>query len=174
MSNGKYWPYGPGIHFVFALLCSFITPIFAHSAQVTITWASNDPEPEGYHVYQRTVGQQCDYSQPIWTGPTSSSLIDHLDEHTGYYFVVRAFKGAMENDNSREVHVVLNSSSESDENESSETDESTAKDDSIDDPDSAADDDLNEEGDSPTTTKMAPTPATSAILQIISLLLLND
>ena len=88
------------------LIIALFIPILTHAAQVTVSWDSNDPVPDGYLVYHRTEGQAYDYSQPCWTGYGTSGTIDGLEENTTYYFVVRAFVGVQKSDDSDEVKFI--------------------------------------------------------------------
>jgi hypothetical protein len=52
--------------------------------------------PEGYRVYQRTEGRSLCYTQPVWTGPTTTTgTVYNLDHDITYYFVVRAITETM-------------------------------------------------------------------------------
>lgn len=73
------------------------------AAGVTLQWDPNDPIPDGYRLYQRQSGFSYDYSAPVWTGTTTTSLIEGLTPGVTYYFVVRAFEGGDESGDSNEV-----------------------------------------------------------------------
>ena len=93
------------------LIVALLIPIFSHAAQVTLAWDANDPAPDGYLIYHRTESQAYDYSQPCWTGYGTTGTVDGLEEHTTHYFVVRAFMGVQESDDSNEVKFINGASS---------------------------------------------------------------
>jgi len=80
------------------------------TAEVTISWAPNDPTPEGYRIFQRAEGEAYDYSQPCWTGSDTQGTVYNLDWDTTYYFVVRAYEGDLESADSEEVSYSTTSS----------------------------------------------------------------
>lgn len=82
------------------------TYLVPQTAGVTLAWDPNDPPPEGYRIYQRTEGQPFNYSQPSWTGPDTSGTAYNLEWDTTYYFIVRAYVGALESADSEEVSFV--------------------------------------------------------------------
>jgi hypothetical protein len=88
---------------------SLTLPSMAGAAKVTLAWDGNDPTAEGYHMFRRIAGQAYDYNTPVWTGTTTTCIIDQLAEGT-YYFVARAFKGTNQSADSNEVEfkVVVN------------------------------------------------------------------
>jgi chitinase len=73
------------------------------SASVNIQWEANDPSPEGYRVFVRERGQDYDYTQPDWEGPATAGMVVNLYRETDYCFVVRAFDGSLEGEDSDEV-----------------------------------------------------------------------
>lgn len=75
----------------------------AYSANVTLRWDANDPTPEGYRVYARVSGQSYNYDTPIWENNLTDCTLTGLVDGTTYYFVVRAFDGALESTDSEEV-----------------------------------------------------------------------
>lgn len=79
------------------------TYIVPQTSEVALGWNPNDPVPEGYRVYQRTEGQSFDYTQPVWTGPSTTGTVYNLDHDITYYFVVRAYNGDNESADSNEV-----------------------------------------------------------------------
>lgn len=89
---------------LFVFLFISFTCQAAMAASVAIKWDPNDPAPDGYRVFVRAFGQAHDYSQPTWEGSATACTIDHLEDYTDYYFVVRAFTGALESADSAEVH----------------------------------------------------------------------
>ena len=91
------------------IISILLTQTIAQAAQVTIAWDPNDPAPDGYRVYARAEGQNYDYTSPVWPqsgdDPTQTTCtIDDLVEGTSYYFVVRAYVGTAESDDSNEVN----------------------------------------------------------------------
>jgi hypothetical protein len=72
-------------------------------AEAKVIWDHNDPLPEGYRIYCRTEGKSYNYSQPCWTGTENSGQVYNLDWETKHYFVVKAFDGDLESDDSVEV-----------------------------------------------------------------------
>lgn len=90
-----------------ALHCIFLAlPLAVSAAQVTLQWDANDPQPEGYRLYQREVGQPYDYSSPAWSGTATSATLSDLVEGATYYYVVRAYDGNNESGDSNEVQYV--------------------------------------------------------------------
>lgn len=73
------------------------------TTQATLAWDPNDPTPDGYRIYQRTEGQAYDYTAPVWTGSGTTGTVYNLEYDTTYYFVVRAYVGELESDDSNEV-----------------------------------------------------------------------
>jgi hypothetical protein len=72
----------------------------------SISWDPNTPKPDGYHIYQRKKGESFNYAKPCWTGPGSTGRVYNLEYDTVYYFVVRAYNGALESVDSKEVSFV--------------------------------------------------------------------
>ncbi len=87
----------------------------AGAAQVTLTWDANETPPEGYRLYQRQEGEQ-NFTQ-VWSGPETIHTIDGLIEETTYFFIVRAFEGALESDNSNLLEYTPSASSASDDSD---------------------------------------------------------
>ncbi|BBO88643.1 fibronectin type III domain-containing protein [Desulfosarcina ovata] len=85
------------------LTALFCLVTVAHSANVTLAWDANDPEPEGYRVFAREEGQSYDYQYPLWEGDETTCTLAGLVEGITYYFVVRAFEGTLESADSEEV-----------------------------------------------------------------------
>ena len=87
------------------LILSFLilTPTLSLSAEVKMKWDANKPTPAGYRIYQRIHGQTYNYKNPVWTGSKTTATIDKLKDSAQYYFVVRAFKGAIESADSNEI-----------------------------------------------------------------------
>lgn len=83
-----------------ALLLSAAT---AAATDVSLRWDPNDPSPEGYRVFTRKNGEVYDYSRWDWQGTSSACTIGNLEAQTEYHFVVRAFRGGLESDDSIEV-----------------------------------------------------------------------
>ena len=78
-------------------------PLIVSAAQVTLQWDSNDPEPDGYRLYQRQSGQAYNYATANWTGTDAACTVSDLQDGVTYYFVVRAFVGTDESGDSNEV-----------------------------------------------------------------------
>jgi len=76
----------------------------ASAAQLSLSWDANDPVPEGYKLFSRLDNGQYDYTNPIWQGAEISTPAIAGPEigHT-MHFVVRAFDGADESEDSNEV-----------------------------------------------------------------------
>ena len=72
---------------------------------VTLIWDPNDPTPEGYRLFARVNGYQYNYSEPIWTG-TSTTVKVRVPDKVLVYFVVRAYKGSDESGDSNEVKYI--------------------------------------------------------------------
>jgi hypothetical protein len=91
--------------FVFMCALFVLIPCLhqANAAQATLAWDANEPAPDGYRLFQRTEGQSYDYSAPVWSGTTTSAVVDSLTDGTDYYFVVRAYQGSDESGDSNEV-----------------------------------------------------------------------
>ncbi len=98
-------------------------PGFSQASQLTLAWDPNDPSPEGYAIYHRTVDQSYDYGQPIWTGIEATATVGNLEENIWHYFVVRAFEGELESADSEEVNTFLTASQDSDNDGLSDDDE---------------------------------------------------
>ncbi len=91
------------VHFASSISFSADTYTVPQTAAATLAWDPNEPFPDGYCIYQRTEGQSYDYSQPCWTGSGTSGTVYNIDWDTTYYFVVRAYDGALESKDSEEV-----------------------------------------------------------------------
>jgi chitinase len=83
-------------------------PMHAMASQVTLTWDVKNQTQDGFRVFKRTESQAFDYSKPAWPTDgldhtqTSCTLTD-LAEGVRYYFVVRAYAGNNQSDDSNEV-----------------------------------------------------------------------
>jgi chitinase len=90
---------------VFFMAVAFVfVAVSVHAGQVTLQWDANDPAPEGYKIFVREDGQlNYDYSAPAWSGPETTATLE-LSEGVLYYFVVRAFEGVLQSENSEEVN----------------------------------------------------------------------
>ncbi|WP_319408133.1 fibronectin type III domain-containing protein [uncultured Desulfosarcina sp.] len=84
----------------------FFTTISAMAASVSLRWDPNDPAPQGYRVFARKIDQAYDYSRPDWEGASTSCTVDTLDGQAEYYFVVRAYEGGLESNDSTEAHYI--------------------------------------------------------------------
>lgn len=88
------------------LVISF--PMGAPASEVTLAWDVKNQTPDGFRVFQRAEGQTYDYANPAW--PTdgrdhiqTSCTIANLADGAKYYFVVRAYAGHNQSDDSNEV-----------------------------------------------------------------------
>ena len=71
-----------------------------------VSWEPNVSKPEGYRIYQRKKGESFNYAKPCWTGPGTTGRVYNLEYDTVYYFVVRAYNGALESVDSSEVSFI--------------------------------------------------------------------
>ncbi len=94
------------VHFSASRCFSADTYAVPQTAEAKLAWDPNDPSPDGYRIYQREEGQSYDYSRPSWTGSGTSGTAYNLKRGATYYFVVRAFVGAVESVDSEEVSFV--------------------------------------------------------------------
>lgn len=85
--------------FIIALL--ILLSCSKDSIDVLISWDPNDGTPEGYRVYVRKEGETYNYASPNWTGSETSCVISVKKGETNY-FVVRAFYGETESNDSDE------------------------------------------------------------------------
>lgn len=85
------------------LITFFVLSARAWAADVGLTWDAIEPPVDGYRLYQRTEGEQYDYSNPVWQGPETKALIQNLSPATQYYFVVRAYLADDASGDSNEV-----------------------------------------------------------------------
>lgn len=82
-----------------------VFPMVVSAAQVTLHWDPNGTTPDGYNLYQCLDGQSYDYTQPVNTSAitgTTFTVIELIEGQT-YRFVVRAFVGDDESDDSNEA-----------------------------------------------------------------------
>ncbi len=91
----------------------FLSPNFSQAAQVSLAWDSVSPAPDNYTLYYRTGTQSYDYSQPVWKGSQTNTLISNLEENKQLCFVVRANVGNLESNNSNEICTVLSDTTDS-------------------------------------------------------------
>jgi hypothetical protein len=68
----------------------------------TLKWTPNGPQPEGYRLFRRFAGEVYDYSAPVYQGPKLRFVAECPADKTCFW-VVRAYKGAKESENSNEV-----------------------------------------------------------------------
>jgi hypothetical protein len=77
----------------------------ALAGDVSLRWDENDPIPEGYRVFVREISHAVyDYDFPAWEGQETECVIDRLEEGVSYAFIVRAFDGELESEDSDEVY----------------------------------------------------------------------
>jgi hypothetical protein len=91
---------------VVALICLAMCLSFAaftRAADVTLAWDANDPAPEGYRIFTRTIDGAYDYDSPAWEGSETTGTVTKLVEGQQYAFVVRAYDGDLESADSDEV-----------------------------------------------------------------------
>ena len=91
---------------ILVLLTILLTTTAAVAASVTLRWDPVDSAPEGYRLFARKSTQAFNYSQPDWEGTAVTGIINHLDDQTEYFFVVRAYDGSLMSSDSNEVHYV--------------------------------------------------------------------
>jgi hypothetical protein len=92
----------------FGIVCLFnlLTMTFAIAASVKISWAPNNPAPEGYRVFARKSNHHFDYTTPVWEGSDTACTVNGLDDNTEYFFVIQPFHGEVKGDCSSEIHYV--------------------------------------------------------------------
>ena len=73
----------------------------------TLAWDPPAETPDGYRVYARQQGNDYDYSAPAWEGTSNSVTLTNLPVGSTWYFVVRAFVGEYESNDSNEVHITV-------------------------------------------------------------------
>ena len=73
----------------------------------TLAWDPPAETPDGYRVYARQQGNDYDYSAPAWEGTSNSVTLTNLPVGSTWYFVVRAFVGEYESNDSNEVHMTV-------------------------------------------------------------------
>jgi hypothetical protein len=77
--------------FTFALVL-LGSPQPSYGVDVTLSWGANSEEDlAGYRVFDRLQGEPYNYNDPAWEGTDTTCTIYNLDDHSTYYFVVRAF-----------------------------------------------------------------------------------
>jgi hypothetical protein len=86
-----------------ALIFTFLVPVTASPADVTLAWDGNSGPVEGYRIYGREYSESYNYDNPEWEGPDTTCTISGLLEGVAYYFVARAFNEFGESNNSNEV-----------------------------------------------------------------------
>lgn len=87
------------------ILTSFLITTTSMASSVGLRWDANDPTPEGYRVFIRETNQAIyDYDFPVWEGEEIECVIDRLEVGVNYAFVVRAFEGELESEDSDEVY----------------------------------------------------------------------
>ncbi|MBR9981903.1 MAG: fibronectin type III domain-containing protein [Desulfatitalea sp.] len=87
-----------------AFLLVLALPALLWAADITLAWDANEPAPEGYRVYQRIAPQPYHFNQPpAWEGSGTTCTIRNLQPGMQYHFVVRAYTGTLESNNSNEV-----------------------------------------------------------------------
>jgi hypothetical protein len=86
----------------------FTPPCVSLAAQVSLAWHPNDDPGNGYRVYQRAAGEAYNYHAPVCSNEANANdnntcTIDGLEYDRTYYFVVRAYEGNVESEDSNEV-----------------------------------------------------------------------
>lgn len=81
----------------------FMSPGLVRAAQVTLSWETDNSAPEGYRLFQRMDGDRYDYTKPVWTGSDTTCTISNIPNDTTCFFVIRAYEGSVESDDSNEV-----------------------------------------------------------------------
>lgn len=85
-----------------------------YAEDVTLAWDANESQPDGYRVYVRAEDESYDYTMPAWTGIDTTTTLNNLTDGTTYYFVVRAYIGSIESDNSNELTYTAGNNGEDD------------------------------------------------------------
>lgn len=99
------------IFFCFILL-GLPTKLIAE-CQVTLEWAPNGADPEGYRLYERQSDEAYDDNHYYDVGKESSCTVHSMEENKTYNFVVRAYSGAEESEDSNEATYLCTASSAS-------------------------------------------------------------
>lgn len=108
--------------FIIIFITAFIafSISFAWAGQVKLQWDPNDPAPEGYRVFTRVENTLYDYTKPqpvleFADGnilhPTALVTVDLPGlpmKAVKYYFIVRAYDGDLESEDSEEVFWTIN------------------------------------------------------------------
>jgi len=81
---------------LFFIPCFFILPYSAIAGTVTLAWDANDPQPDGYLLYQRDSDQNYNYDTPVANLPGSETTVTlnnlgEIGKSITYYWVVRAY-----------------------------------------------------------------------------------
>jgi hypothetical protein len=72
------------------ILASFLIPLLAYSADVTLAWNANDePDLDGYKLYYGTSSRN--YTASVDAGNTTEYTLTGLTEGTTYYFAATAY-----------------------------------------------------------------------------------
>ncbi len=67
-------------------------PQRGYGVDVTLSWDANgEDDLAGYRVFNRLQGEPYNYNDPAWEGTDTTCTLYNLDDHSTYYFVVRAF-----------------------------------------------------------------------------------
>jgi hypothetical protein len=89
--------------FVFCLVLLLVPAGLYAQCQITLSWDSNTPTPDGYRLYQRVSGASYNYNYYTDIGLSTTAPVSGLADNTSYAFVVRAYVGGQESGNSNEV-----------------------------------------------------------------------
>ena len=89
-----------------AWLCTILSIVLfttiAVAGDVTLRW--DDPRPDGYRIFAAEVGNPMDYATPAAEVlATETEVTIPLDDTKAWWIVARAFKGAVESEDSRIV-----------------------------------------------------------------------
>ena len=91
---------------IIIIILFLFLPTVLYANFVTLKWdhVISEIPIDGYKLFMRQHNQTYDYSSPVWVGTSNTYTINNLTSNTGYYFVVRAYRGLDESSNSNEVY----------------------------------------------------------------------
>ena len=85
------------------ILCLSIAATVNAASTVTLAWDPNTDQVDGYKIFHRIEGGAYDYANPAWLGAETSGGVQNIADDVTHYFVVRAYRGALESADSVEV-----------------------------------------------------------------------